>query len=475
LDLNGYSIDANNTGGTGIYGASLTNITIINGSIKDFYTGIVVYYGTNITMKNLKLNSSYDTGSTLTGIIVSSSNNITIDNVTAITNYGNGISVITSNNFIITNSQVYATNNGFTISGNYGTLKNNNATGIGGFTGFNLFLSYSLIENNKIYSDWIYKARQEGSYSNFTNNQFGTTYDQFNFAILGQENYGCKNSVMPYLTYANNYVTSGDCANMTIWDNMPHTTKYNHTIWSNYTYINGTTVDTATCKAVLNGTTYSMPQNESLYQFNQHLYDVFNYSGSVYCENWGIAQKVEIPYWVMPLYCTRNFTITSNITDECYNTTTMRFNETYYDFEECDDRNLTYSIIYYIPLNYSLVSYQQTNLCHNSTSTTNIYIYNDTFGCGYNITNYTYTLLPSGQECHGNRAVVGGMTRLWLFAIFSTSLAMLLIVFIYDVFLTEEIRGYKDGLRVSFRFIGIIILLIILFYLLAEFLTRLFG
>jgi len=79
---------------------------------------------------------------------------------------------------------------------------------------------------------------------------------------------------------------------------------------------------------------------------------------------------------------------------------------------------------------------------------------------------------PSGLACVNNKCVVGGMARFWLINIFGTGFTMLLIVFIYNQFMIRERMDWRDAM---FRLIGVLILLIVVFYLMVELLVKVFG
>lgn len=82
---------------------------------------------------------------------------------------------------------------------------------------------------------------------------------------------------------------------------------------------------------------------------------------------------------------------------------------------------------------------------------------------------------PEGLTCVRNKNVVGGMARFWLLNIFGTGVVMLLVLYIYNLLLGQEEIGWKNGIKVSFRLIGVFISLIVVFYLVVELLVRVFG
>lgn len=98
--------------------------------------------------------------------------------------------------------------------------------------------------------------------------------------------------------------------------------------------------------------------------------------------------------------CEANFTLNTSV-EECYNSTNLRTNDTYYDLNTCDMGNLTYSIISaYNLLPYSLTS--QADSCFDSDTQRTTYIYNDTETCGYGISNYTDASCVNQEVCLAN-------------------------------------------------------------------------
>lgn len=258
FDCDGYTLEGDFNPLTNDYGLYITNydnITLKNCNITGFNTGIYILNPSyNITIFNNTLVNNYEYG-----IAANVFDSLIYDNF--IRNGTSSGIYISGNNSIVENNTALLNKYGFTISGDYMNVTNNNAsynniTFGEGFrvTGDNAVLRNNFAANN-YYSGYDFDASSYGSLINNTaiNNDFGLVIetssgeDSYNGTILNNtfnnNTYGLYTSIHSTSLFENYTFDNNNFSNNTYHLDFDQNTilQYNHNITTN-NYVDGKSI-----------------------------------------------------------------------------------------------------------------------------------------------------------------------------------------------------------------------------------------
>jgi parallel beta-helix repeat protein len=245
FDGNGHTIDGldtSNTYGVYVYNFStLTNVTVKNLTVTDWYYGIYYQNTENGAIEDNNATSNYY------GIFLFSSNYNTITNNTANSNDNHGIFLSSSSNYNTLSNNTAASNTYGGIylwsSSNINTLSNNNATsnyyGIYLYSSTNNTLSNNSITSNS-YGIRFYSSSNNTISDNLvSSNIYGAYLWSSNYNTLSNNN-ATSNSYGIYLyssshnTLSNNNVTSNSQQGIYLYYSSNYNTLSNNNATSNY-------------------------------------------------------------------------------------------------------------------------------------------------------------------------------------------------------------------------------------------------